>query len=277
MYTVFIFFTVPSFTHFVNDGILPLVYALIQVQQQIFLAHIVNAKISQIISAFFKEALFMHRTGQNDHGINDRCRNTVLHAQIMIDLTANGYILGHITVVNGVRTGIAFIGRLIQREYHIVIAALLQENMALSFLPEYCVKKLLTDGTLAQVDVALEPQVYYSQILTHKNRWISPFMAGLIEEIKTAYPSAEKTADTFVSAVLGVWEAGAEMLTSDWARPIAFRLSPDSVFSSRNTISRDRLQRSPDKDGTDPCRFDTLSQQQYQKKPFGFRKGNWID
>lgn len=70
----------------------------------------------------------------------------------------------------------------------IAITSLLQENVLLGFLPKYSVQKQLDEHSLFQVDVDLEPQIYYSQILVHKNRWVTPFMAGLIEEIKTSFP-----------------------------------------------------------------------------------------
>lgn len=73
----------------------------------------------------------------------------------------------------------------------VAIANLLQENMALAFLPEYSVRKQLEERRLIQVDVAIEPQIYYSQILCHKNRWVSPFMTRLIAEIKKNYPGIE--------------------------------------------------------------------------------------
>ena len=73
----------------------------------------------------------------------------------------------------------------------VAIAALLQKNTALAFLPEYSVCKQLKEGSLCRVEVDIAPQIYYSQILAHKNRWISPFMEKLIEEIKTEYPDCE--------------------------------------------------------------------------------------
>lgn len=73
----------------------------------------------------------------------------------------------------------------------IAIATLLQNNKGLAFLPEYAVRKQLDAGSLCRVDVDLEPQVYYSQILVHKNRWLSPFIAKMIEEIRRAYPDRE--------------------------------------------------------------------------------------
>lgn len=69
-----------------------------------------------------------------------------------------------------------------------VIAELIKKGMGLAFLPEYAVLKQIEEGTLAKLDVDMEPQTYYSQILCHKNRWLSPFMAGFIEMIKEARP-----------------------------------------------------------------------------------------
>ena len=69
-----------------------------------------------------------------------------------------------------------------------VIAELLKKSMGLAFLPEYAVSKQIGDGTLIKLDVDMQPQTYYSQILCHKNRWLSPFMADFIEMIKSARP-----------------------------------------------------------------------------------------
>lgn len=73
----------------------------------------------------------------------------------------------------------------------VAIAALVQMNMVLAFLPEYSVQKKLESGDLIRVDVDIEPQIYYSQILYHNSRWKSPFMVGLIEEIKAFHPEVE--------------------------------------------------------------------------------------
>lgn len=70
----------------------------------------------------------------------------------------------------------------------VAIADLVEQNMALAFLPEYSVQKQLEEHRLIRLDVDLEPQIYYSQILSHKNRWIAPFMKDLIEKIKENYP-----------------------------------------------------------------------------------------
>lgn len=73
----------------------------------------------------------------------------------------------------------------------VAIAALLQSNSALAFLPEYSVRRQLEEGQLVKVDVDLAPQVYYSQILVHRNRWLSPFIEKVIEEIRKAYPDGQ--------------------------------------------------------------------------------------
>lgn len=69
-----------------------------------------------------------------------------------------------------------------------VIADLVEKGVGLAFLPEYAVQKRLEQGTLIKLDVDIPPQIYYSQILCHKSRWMSPFMTGLIEMIKEARP-----------------------------------------------------------------------------------------
>lgn len=73
-----------------------------------------------------------------------------------------------------------------------VIAQLVQRGMGLAFLPEYSVAAHLAAGTLVKLDVDLPPQTYYSQILRHKNRWISPFMESLMACIAEARPGMEK-------------------------------------------------------------------------------------
>lgn len=72
-----------------------------------------------------------------------------------------------------------------------MIADLVEKGMGLAFLPEYAVKRRLEKGTLFKLDVDVPPQIYYSQVLCHKNRWMSPFMTGLLEMIKKVHPAAE--------------------------------------------------------------------------------------
>jgi len=58
----------------------------------------------------------------------------------------------------------------------------------LAFIPHYSVKAELEAGTLVELDVDIEPQVYYSQLLYYKNKWVSPFMQGMIDMIKKLRP-----------------------------------------------------------------------------------------
>lgn len=71
-----------------------------------------------------------------------------------------------------------------------MITELVQQGLGLAFLPEYAVRKKLEDGLLCKLDVDLPPQVYYTQVLCHKNKWISPFMAGLLDQIEKLYPAS---------------------------------------------------------------------------------------
>lgn len=73
----------------------------------------------------------------------------------------------------------------------IAITSLIQTNPALAFLPKYSVQKQLDENCLIAVNVDLQPQIYYSQILSHKDRWVSPFMKELITRIAAAYPERE--------------------------------------------------------------------------------------
>lgn len=75
-----------------------------------------------------------------------------------------------------------------------VIAELVTKGMGIAFLPEYAIQKRIADNSLIKLDVDITDQVYYSQVLCHKSRWMSPFMAGLINRIKEARPSVLDTA-----------------------------------------------------------------------------------
>lgn len=69
-----------------------------------------------------------------------------------------------------------------------VITELVKKGMGLGFLPEYSVIKDLELNKLKQINVDIEPQIYYSQILCHKSRWVSPFMMAFIDMIKNSRP-----------------------------------------------------------------------------------------
>ena len=64
---------------------------------------------------------------------------------------------------------------------------LVKKDLGLAFLPEYAVKSQVENGSLSIIDVDYPTKTYFSQILCHKSRWLSPFIKGLIglvEEIR---------------------------------------------------------------------------------------------
>ena len=71
----------------------------------------------------------------------------------------------------------------------VAICNLVQRGVGIAFLPEYSVSEQLMQGTLVKLDVTPEPQVYYSQILCHRNRWISPIMQNFIDAVQAFRPA----------------------------------------------------------------------------------------
>ena len=69
-----------------------------------------------------------------------------------------------------------------------VLIDLVKNGMGLGFLPEYAVKEQVEQNKLKIIDVDYSPQFYFSQILCHKNRWLSPFVQGFISLIEQARP-----------------------------------------------------------------------------------------
>ncbi|MBQ2739127.1 MAG: hypothetical protein IJF36_02745, partial [Oscillibacter sp.] len=55
------------------------------------------------------------------------------------------------------------------------ITALLMDGQSVTFLAEYSLEKAIREGRLARLDVDCPPQVYYSQILYHKNKYLPPY------------------------------------------------------------------------------------------------------
>jgi DNA-binding transcriptional LysR family regulator len=72
-----------------------------------------------------------------------------------------------------------------------VITELVAKGMGLAFLPAYAVAGAIADGKVVRVDADVPPQTYYSQILCHKSRWMSPFMTGLVEAVRAVRPEKE--------------------------------------------------------------------------------------
>lgn len=65
----------------------------------------------------------------------------------------------------------------------IAITELVRKGMGIGFLPEYSVEKHVTEGLLKKISADVPAQTYYSQILCHKKRWLSPLMTGFVEMI----------------------------------------------------------------------------------------------
>jgi len=71
------------------------------------------------------------------------------------------------------------------------ILTLLRDDLSISFLPEYALLPELEEGSLVKLDVDTPEQLYYSQILCHKNKWHSPFISRFIEMIRETRPENE--------------------------------------------------------------------------------------
>ena len=71
------------------------------------------------------------------------------------------------------------------------ITALLMDGQSVTFLAEYSLEKAIREGRLARLDVDCPPQVYYSQILYHKNKYLPPYAVSFIEHIRRYRPEIE--------------------------------------------------------------------------------------
>lgn len=72
------------------------------------------------------------------------------------------------------------------------IAELLKDGQSISFLPAYSLQKQLQKKELVKLDVDLPPQIYYSQILYHNEKWMAPYMEYFIDLIRQTRPEHEK-------------------------------------------------------------------------------------
>ncbi len=70
----------------------------------------------------------------------------------------------------------------------VAISKLVSRGMGIAFLPEYSVTESLQRGTVIKIDTNLEPQAYYSQLLYHKSKWLSPFMEDFIHLVRKYRP-----------------------------------------------------------------------------------------
>lgn len=65
-----------------------------------------------------------------------------------------------------------------------MVIHLVQQGRGVALLPRYAVQKELQAEHLTEIAVDMPPQVYYSQLLSHRKRWLSPAMEAFIEAIR---------------------------------------------------------------------------------------------
>ncbi|MBO5939321.1 MAG: LysR family transcriptional regulator [Clostridia bacterium] len=70
----------------------------------------------------------------------------------------------------------------------IAICSLLSDRQSVAFLPRYALSEQVAAGRLSILDICAPKQMYYSQLLCAKDKWISPFIDALIQKIKSEYP-----------------------------------------------------------------------------------------
>ena len=70
----------------------------------------------------------------------------------------------------------------------VAITALLCDAQSITFLAEYALEPELERGDLVKLNVDYPAQVYYSQILYHKSKYLAPFMESFIEHIRQYRP-----------------------------------------------------------------------------------------
>ncbi|MBQ8027341.1 MAG: LysR family transcriptional regulator [Clostridia bacterium] len=67
-----------------------------------------------------------------------------------------------------------------------IITKLLEENNAISYLPDFATKKKVDRGTLVYLDVCDINADIWKQLIYHKNKWISNCMQVFLEYVKIA-------------------------------------------------------------------------------------------
>lgn len=68
------------------------------------------------------------------------------------------------------------------------IVELLQDSRSASFLPRYSVSNFIEKKKISVLDVDLAPQIYYSQVIYHRDKWLSQYMECFIELVRRARP-----------------------------------------------------------------------------------------
>jgi DNA-binding transcriptional LysR family regulator len=70
----------------------------------------------------------------------------------------------------------------------LVIIELVKRGMGVAFLPEYLISHEIEKGNLKKLNLNMVAETYYSQVLCHKDRWVTPFMLELINMLKESRP-----------------------------------------------------------------------------------------
>jgi len=71
------------------------------------------------------------------------------------------------------------------------ICLLLPNEQSISFLPEYSLTDKLKCGKIIKLDVDIPPQIFYSQLIYHKNKWLSPYMERFIDMVREYRPERD--------------------------------------------------------------------------------------
>ena len=69
-----------------------------------------------------------------------------------------------------------------------VLLELVAQGTGCAFLPGYAVARDVEAGRLVQLEVDTPPEIYYSQIVSPKNKWVPPYQHGLVELIRQTRP-----------------------------------------------------------------------------------------
>lgn len=64
-----------------------------------------------------------------------------------------------------------------------LICELMEQNMGISFLPDYVTEDTVRRGTMVRLDVqGFEPELW-KQLLYHRDKWVSPQMQAVISHL----------------------------------------------------------------------------------------------
>jgi len=67
------------------------------------------------------------------------------------------------------------------------IIHLLEEGMGVSFLPSFSVEKAIKQGSLSQIQTDIPTIQMCSQLIYHKNKWVTPQMQSFITIVQDFY------------------------------------------------------------------------------------------